>query len=90
VTVRYRRHPNVRLTALEGEGVVLHLDDRRYFTVNATGLTLLESLVEPRTMDELVEALVREYQVAAPEALATAQAFLKQCTARGVVQTLEA
>jgi hypothetical protein len=90
VTVRYQRHPNVRLTALEGEGVVLHLDDRRYFTVNATGLTLLESLVEPRTMDELVEALVREYAVAPPEALATAHAFLKQCTDRGVVQTLEA
>jgi Coenzyme PQQ synthesis protein D (PqqD) len=90
VTLRYRRHPNIRLTALEGEGVVLHLDDRRYFTVNATGLTLLESLVEPRTMDELVAVLVREYQVAAPEASATAQAFLKQCTERGVVQTLEA
>jgi hypothetical protein len=90
VTLRYRRHPNIRLTALEGEGVVLHLDDRRYFTVNATGLTLLESLVEPRTMDELVAVLVCEYQVAAPEASATAQAFLQQCTERGVVQTLEA
>jgi len=90
MTVRYQRHPNVRLTALEGEGVVLHLDDRRYFTVNATGLTLLESLVEPRTMDELVAALVREYRVAAPEATATAQAFLEQCASRGVVQTLEA
>jgi hypothetical protein len=90
MTVRYLRHPNVRLTALQGEGVVLHLDDRRYFTVNATGLTLLESLVEPRTMEELVAALVREYQVAAPEASATAHAFLKACTERGVVQTLEA
>jgi hypothetical protein len=90
VTVRYRRHPNVRLTALEGEGVVLHLDDRRYFTVNATGLTLLESLVEPRTMEELVAALVREYEVAEPEALATARAFLEQCVDRGVVETLEA
>lgn len=89
MTVRYRRHPNVRLTALEGEGVVLHLDDRRYFTVNATGLALLESLAEPRTMDELVATLVREYEVAAPLASATAQAFLRQCTARGVVQALD-
>jgi Coenzyme PQQ synthesis protein D (PqqD) len=90
VTVRYQRHPNVRLTALEGEGVVLHLDDRRYFTVNATGLTLLESLREPRTLDDLVAALVGEYEVEPAEALATARAFLAQCTKRGVVRTLEA
>ena len=89
MTLRYQRHPNVRLTALEGEGVVLHLDDRRYFTVNATGLTLLESLVEPRTVDELVAALVREYEVAPAEALTTALAFLGQCTDRGVVRKLE-
>ncbi len=70
--------------------MVLHLDDRRYFTVNATGLTLLESLREPRTLDELVAALVREYEVAPPEARATAEAFLKQCARRGVVRTIEA
>jgi hypothetical protein len=90
MTVRYQRHPNVRLTALEGEGIVLHLDNRRYFTVNATGLTLLEALLEPRTMSELVQALVREYAVESPEAAATAEAFLRECTDRGVVQTIEA
>ena len=90
MTARYQRHPNVRLTALEGEGVVLHLDDRRYFTVNATGLTLLEQLVEPRTMDELVAALLREYEVEPPQAHETAEAFLRQCVDRGVVRTLDA
>ena len=90
MTFRYQRHPNVRLTALESEGVVLHLDDRRYFTVNATGLTLLESLREPRTLDDLVAALVREYEVQPPQARATAEAFLRQCTERGVVRTIEA
>ena len=34
--IRYQRHPDLRLTALEGEGVVLHLKERRYFTVNET------------------------------------------------------
>ena len=90
MTVRYQRHPNVRLTALEGEGVVLHLDERRYFTVNATGLTLLEALVEPRTLDDLVSALIGEYEVQPPEARATAETFLRQCLDRGVVRSLEA
>jgi hypothetical protein len=74
---------------MEGEGVVLHLDDRRYFTVNATGLTLLEAMVQPRTMDELVAVVVREFRVEENEARTTAEAFLRECTARSVVQTIE-
>lgn len=89
MTGRYRRHPNVRVTALEHEGVALHLDSHRYFTVNATGLTLLEVLAEPHTLDQLGAALVARYDVTAPEAVATARAFVEQCLARGVVVSIE-
>jgi hypothetical protein len=88
--VRYRRHPDLRVTALDHEGVVLHLGTHRYFTVNATGLTLLEALAQPRTLDELVAALVAEYEVAASEAADTAKAFLTQCQERGMVETADA
>jgi hypothetical protein len=87
VTVRYQRHPGVRVTALESEGVALHLDTHRYFTLNATGLTLLEALAEPRTIDELAAALVTRYDVDEPEAAATVRAFIEQCVERGVVVT---
>lgn len=90
MTVRYQRHPNVRITALEGEGVVLHLDTRRYFTLNSTGLVLLEAMAEPRTLDELVASLVREFAVGDREARSTAEVFLRECAARGVVQTVGA
>jgi len=82
---RYRRHPDLRLTALEGEGVVLHLKERRYFTVNETGLTLLEALKEPRSMEELVSALQAEYEVTDAEARDTTRAFLTQCLEAAVV-----
>jgi coenzyme PQQ synthesis protein D (PqqD) len=83
--IRYQRHPELRLTALEGEGVVLHLKERRYFTVNETGLALLEALKEPRTVDELVAGLLAEYEVTPESAKATTEAFLKQCTDAAVV-----
>ena len=38
---RYRRHPELRLTALEGEGVALHLGTRRYYSVSESGVDLL-------------------------------------------------
>ncbi len=87
MTVRYQRHPGVRVTSLDNEGVALHLDTHRYFTLNATGLTLLEVLAEPRTIEELAAALVARYDVEEPEAAATARAFIAQCVERGVVVT---
>lgn len=83
---RYRRHADVRLTSLEGEGVVLHLKKRRYFSVNETGLTLLEALKQPRSFAELVAEILREYEVSEETAAETTRGFLDQCLAAAVVQ----
>lgn len=85
---RYLRHPEMRLTALEGEGVVLHLRSRRYFSVNETGLLLLEALKEPRTFDELVAAILGEYEVSLETATETTREFLDHCVATAVVEEL--
>ena len=81
----YRRHPDLRLTSLEGEGVVLHLRERRYFSVSETGLVLLEALKEARTFEQLVEGLLSEYEVDRETAVTTTRAFLDQCLASAVV-----
>ena len=83
---RYLRHPDMRLTDLEGEGVVLHLRSRRYFSVNATGLTILAALTEPRTFDELVAAVLGEYDVSTEMASETTRGFLDHCLATAVVE----
>ncbi len=81
MTVRYLRHPELRLTALEGEGVVLHLGSREYFTVSETGLVILESLAEECTLDALVESLMARYEVSREEADASVREFLGKCLA---------
>ncbi len=75
--IRYARHQDLRLTALEGEGVVLHLGTRRYYTVSESGLDLLEALRTPHTLDELVDVLTAKYQVSAADAEAATRAFLE-------------
>ena len=79
MTIVYRRHPDLRLTSLEGEGVVLHLGARRYFTVNETGLTILEALASPKTFEELVDAILGEYEVGRDQAVESAREFVDQC-----------
>jgi hypothetical protein len=86
---RYQRHPDLRLTALSGEGVVLHLGEKKYFSVNETGLTILQSLVQPRTFAELVDAILDEYEVQRDEAEQTTRAFLDRCLAARLIENLE-
>jgi len=85
VTARYRRHPDLRLTALEDEGVALHLGTRRYYSVSESGVDLLEALVAPRTLEELVAVLTAKYQVTAERAAESARAFVEHGVRSGVL-----
>jgi hypothetical protein len=79
VTVRYLRHPELRFTAVEGEGVVLHLRTRRYFTVSESGLAVLEALAAPRTLEELVPVVLSRYEATPEQAERSVRAFLERC-----------
>jgi hypothetical protein len=79
MTTTYSRHPDLRLTAVDGEGVVLHLGSLSYFTVNETGLTILDALMTPKTLAELVTAVTDDYDVGDDEATITARAFVDRC-----------
>jgi hypothetical protein len=85
---RYQRHPDVRMTELEGEGVVLHLGERRYFSLNESGVTMLRALEAPQSLADLVGLLQLEYEVSADQADQAAQAFVEQCLASAVVVEL--
>lgn len=82
---RYRRHPELRLTALEGEGVALHLGTRRYYSVSESGVDLLEALVEPKTLEELVAVLTAKYEVTEAVASDSARAFVERGVRAGVL-----
>ena len=85
MTTRYARHPDLRLTALEGEGVALHLGTRRYYSVSESGLDLLEALTEPRTLEELVAVLTAKYAVTLAQATDSARAFVEHGVSAGVL-----
>ncbi len=79
MTVRFRQRPDLRVAELEGEGVVLHLGNQRYFTVSETGLAILEALKAPRTADEIVAILLETYEVSDEEARQSVAEFLNRC-----------
>ncbi len=89
MSVRFKQHPELRLTEVEGEGVVLHLGTRRYFSVTESGLTILQALETPRPFDELVTALLDEYEVSEEEATTSVQEFVDKCVEAKLLLTEE-
>lgn len=85
MTKRYSRHADLRLTALDGEGVALHLGSRRYFTVTETGLSILQAITEPRSFDEIVDTIMDEYEVDRRLAESSVQDFLQRCVDASLV-----
>jgi hypothetical protein len=79
MTMILQRHADIRLTTLEGEGVVLHMGSRRYFTVTETGLTILEALKTPRTFEQLVDAIIADYDVGRERATNSVRQFVDRC-----------
>jgi len=76
---RFKRHPELRLAEVEGDGVVLHLGTRRYFSVSESGLLILQALESPQSVDDLVRRLMEHYEVTAAQAEASVHEFLDTC-----------
>ena len=54
---------DVIVTELDGEAVLLNLDTKLYFSLNATGVAIWKLLAEDLTLGQIGERLFQEYDV---------------------------
>ncbi|HEX2077960.1 MAG TPA: PqqD family protein [Longimicrobium sp.] len=71
---------------LEGEAVILGLGNGVYYGLNPVGATVWKLLEQPRTVAELRDAVVAEYEVDAPRAQADLLRLLGDLAANGLVE----
>jgi hypothetical protein len=71
---------------LDGEAVVLSLADGIYYGLDPVGASVWALLEQPRTVAELRDAVVAEYDVDAPTAEADLLRLLADLAARGLVE----
>jgi Coenzyme PQQ synthesis protein D (PqqD) len=57
------RGTDITWREVDGEMVILDLVSSTYLTTNRTGAFMLRSLVEERSYDQLVDALVEEFDI---------------------------
>lgn len=64
----FRIARDVYAAHLAGEAVILHLETKRYYRLNATGAEVWRGLEAGEDRDGIVERLVREFAVDPPTA----------------------
>ncbi|MDQ1701963.1 MAG: hypothetical protein QOF57_1215 [Frankiaceae bacterium] len=83
--MKLREH-NVSARRIDGEIVVLDLTSSQYFTISGSGVLLYDRLALGATEDELVDAVLTEYEVDAAIARADVVEFVQKLSDAGLVE----
>ena len=68
-----------------GEAVVLSLDTKVLRGLNAVGSRVWDLIDGARTLDQIVDVIVAEFDVTRPVAAADVEAFVRQLVDKGLV-----
>jgi hypothetical protein len=81
-------HPSLVFTRLdETEAVLLHLDTKRYYTLNETGTRIWELMQQGRSAQEIVQALQDDYVLTDEEAMPVLLGFVDELRQEGLVHS---
>jgi hypothetical protein len=79
------RSPKTAWRVIEGEAVILSLDTKAFRGLNAVGSRVWELIDGRRSVDEIVEVIVREFDVTREQAAGDVQAFVRELLDKGLV-----
>ena len=79
------KSPATAWRLIEGEAVILSMDTKVLRGLNPVGSRIWELIDGQRSVDDLVEVIVREFDVVVQTAREDVGAFLRELLARGLV-----
>lgn len=90
IHTQYRRHPHVLAARVDDELVMTSMQAGNYYGIGGIGTLVWELLAEPRSIAELVEAVVADYDVERNQCTADLAGFLDRLVDLDLVQPLPA
>lgn len=87
---RYRIVPDALSASLSDGAVLLQLYTKRYFSLNDTGSRIWSLLEQHASQDEIVETLVREYDVETSEVTLAVRRLLDDLLAERLIEPTSA
>ena len=86
--IRYQQDRDIAWRDVDGEAVLVDPAGRMLRVLNPAGCVLWTELERPRTLDDLAAALAARYEVEPARARADAEAFVRERSARKLVQEI--
>lgn len=81
----FKTNPSVVCTEVEDSMVLLHLDTKRYFTLNTTGVSIWRGLSAGKSEDEIVASLATEYDAEQDQLLNSTRQLLDKLEQAGLI-----
>src|SRR5688500_4964981 len=82
---RIRQHPDVVSSRVGHTGGLVHLQTNRIFELNATGVRVWELLEPTRTLGEVADILLREFDVERSQLKVEIEALIESLRREGLV-----
>ena len=71
---------------LEDSQVMMHLEKRKYFGLNPVGKKIWDMIQQPKSFDEIVENLLREYDVEKERCMSEVRTFLDNAIKNEIIE----
>lgn len=87
---KYRVASDALAASLSDGAVLLHLHTKRYFSLNDTGSRIWALLEQQASEEEIVDALVREYDVTLSDALQAVHRLVEDLLVEHLIEPIPA
>jgi len=86
---KYCRSVQIIDGELDNQQIMMHLEKMKYFGLNPVGKKIWEIINEPKSLDEIVEALLKIYSVDREQCLTEVEQFLNNSVKFGAISVNE-
>jgi hypothetical protein len=82
---KYYRNEQIIDGELDDNQVMMHLEKGKYFGLNPVGKRIWELIEEPKSLREIINSLLSEFEVTEEQCAQEVQAFLDKTIQYGIV-----
>lgn len=88
-STRVKANDSCLSTTIEGESVILHMDQGQYYGFNEVGTEIWELTREPTSVDEIVQSVTEAYEVTEERCVTDTKELLEELIQKDLVRILE-
>jgi hypothetical protein len=85
----FTNNPNVHWTVLEGEAVLLNLDNGIYYTLNRVGTVIWEFFTGHQSFESILASICERFEVTREQAREDLEALVTRLHQEGLIVTKE-